>query len=291
MRLIVLIEWGPRRWHKTIVEPGQTLRVGRFERADLTVSHDEKMSGLHFELRWDGASCTAYDLGSAEGTYLDGEKVTTGRVDHGGWIQAGDTVFSVYHEGRAATPPEEIEEEDDDERPPRVEVSRANKANALSMLRAETVPLYVVLDAARNRRILELLRVAPDQARSLYDGVEGEALEQVAPYLAAVPKDGWLLERLIEEGWGQGWGIYLLSSRPFTEVRQHLRRLLIVEDVNTRDTLYFRFYDPVVLSATVPLCTPRQVQMLFGDNVVAFFVERYDAVPLRLVVTGDAGPA
>src|SRR5262245_28177386 len=98
MRVIVLVEWGPRRWQKALIAPGERLSVGRLERAGLVVPHDERMSGLHFELSWDGSRCTLRDLGSIHGTSLNGERVEAGEVGHGEWIQAGATTFSVYYE-------------------------------------------------------------------------------------------------------------------------------------------------------------------------------------------------
>src|SRR5262249_43487916 len=155
----------------------------------------------------------------------------------GEWVQAGHTIFSVYFEG--VVPPWG---------PPRgrAAVPAERKAEALAALRAEQAPLYAVLDAAREDRILTLLRSSPEQAQSLYEGLEGEELEDVAPYLVALPKDSWLLARLLEEGWGERWGIYLICGRPFQEVRRQLRRNLIVTVRETEDRLYFRFYDPKV---------------------------------------------
>src|SRR5271157_294937 len=99
MRAVVLIEWGPRRWHKAAVAPGGRLRVGRFERADLVVPNDEALSGLHVELSWDGARGTLRDRGSSSGTFLNGEQVPEGEIAHGDWFRAGNTVFSFYVEG------------------------------------------------------------------------------------------------------------------------------------------------------------------------------------------------
>src|SRR6185436_18904504 len=105
----------------------------------------------------------------------------------------------------------------------------------------EQAPLYAVLDAAREERILTLLRSSPEHAQSLYEGPQGEELEDVAPYLVALPRDSWLLERLVGEGWGEGWGIYLTCRRPFAEVRRQLRRHLMVTLKETEERLYFRF--------------------------------------------------
>jgi len=269
VRVIVLVEWGPKRWHKSVLEPGQRLRVGRHEQAELVVPHDEQMSGLHFELTWDGSRCQMRDLGSIGGTQRNGEPAAAGEVAHGDWIQAGETIFSVYHEG--VVPPWQ--------RPDAIPAERT--AEALAALRAERSPLYAVVDTARRARVRTLLRASPDTARSLYEGSEGEELEEVAPYLVALGRDGWLLERLVDEGWGDGWGIYLTSRQPFAEVRRHLRRLLVVDVKDTGERLYFRFYDPRALRAALAAAGARQRQQIFGD-AEAFFIEGKEGAPVEV---------
>jgi hypothetical protein len=263
VRVIVLIEWGPKRWHKAVLEPGRRLRVGRHERADLAVPHDEAMSGQHFELTWDGSRCGLSDLASARGTSHNGQPVTSAEVSHGDWIQAGETTFSIYFEGQVGP---FLREGAGPGAPPEA------KSAALTALRSQSGRLHAVLDAAREQRILTLLRASVEEVRSLYDGTDGEELSEVAPHLVSLPPGSWLLERLVAEGWGEGWGIYLTSRRPFLEVRRQLRRLLLVHGKESGEMLYFRFYDPKALSAALTLARGRQRQQIFGD-VDAFLVE------------------
>lgn len=262
MRLIVAVQWGPARGRRAIVEPGATLRVGRLERAGLVVPHDDALSGLHFELSWDGERCRMRDLGSAGGTFLDGQRVSEGEVGHLHWIRAGNTFFTCAFEGVVAPRADEGEG---------AGVDPARKAEALAALRAEPEPLFAVLSAARDERVIELLRSAPEESRSLYEGAEGEVLADVAPYLVSLPPGSPLLDRLVDEGWGAGWGIYLACGRPFEEVRRHFRRMLVVEDTRGA-ALYFRFYDPSVLASARTALKPRHLQQLFGE-VTRFWIE------------------
>ncbi|MRG96365.1 DUF4123 domain-containing protein [Polyangium spumosum] len=278
MRVIVRIEWGPKRWSKAVIDRGQTLHVGRSERAGLVVPHDDAMSGLHFALSWDGSRCELADLGSARGTILNGERISSGEVTHDDWIRAGATTFSVYFEGRAR----KLAREDDGDLVP-----ATRKEEILSLLRSEPAPLYAVLDAARDERLKALLSCSPEDVTSLYDGAEGEELAEVAPYLVALPKDTWLLERLVREGWGRGLGIYLTSRRPFVEVRRQLRRLLLVSVKETSELLYFRFYEPRALAAALRGARGRQRQRLFGD-AEAFVVEDEGDAPALVFRREDA---
>lgn len=241
---------------RAVLEPGRVLRVGRTELADLRVPNDRQMSGVHFELSWDGERCELRDRGSAAGTWLNGRQVHDFDVNSGDWIRAGNTLFTVFFEGvtdplRPADPPEVA----------------GMKARALAALRAEAEPLFAVLDAARTRRVLELLRGSVEEHQSLYDGLPGEALREVAPHLVSLPGDSALLSSLVHEGWGASWGVYLTSASPFTEVRRRLRRISMVEieEAGQRpQRVYFRFYDPRVLRVFLPMCNVRQRAEMFG---------------------------
>jgi len=263
-RLVVEVRSGPLLGHKRVLEPGDTLRVGRTERADLAFPADDGLSAVHFELSWDGAACRLRDLGSARGTLLSGAPVSAAAVPHGGWIKAGETSLSVHAE--AHTPPFA----------PRI-VDRMKADRALRSLVPRAGRLYAVLDAARDSRILVLLRESVDEARSLYEGVKGEALADVAPYLCAFRPGSGLLERLVAEGWGHAFGIFVESGASFKEVRRHFRRFLMVTEDATGARMYFRFYDPRVLRAFLPLATVRQRDILFADVVDAFLCEDEDA--------------
>jgi hypothetical protein len=256
-----------------LVGAGQTLRVGRHERADLVIPHDDALSGLHFEIAWDGARAMVRDLDSARGTWIEGERAAAGEVGHRSFVRAGNTFFS-FHVERAIPP---LVEEEEDTPPAPIERRR----EALSALGAEDAPLFSVMDAARSPRILRILSASAEESRSLYEGPEGEDLVEVAPWISALPPGSPLLERLVLEGWGRGWGIFLTSRRPLREVRRHLRRLLEVEEKETGDTLYFRFYDPKALEAVLSICTLRQRQLVFGE-VLSFLVEGSDGTLLRL---------
>ncbi|HZF54967.1 MAG TPA: DUF4123 domain-containing protein [Polyangiaceae bacterium] len=279
-RLLVEVRFGRLAGRKAVVAPGGALRVGRSDPATLALPHDNEMSTVHFELTWDGARCSLRDLGSAKGTLLNGERVDAGEVAHGSWIRAGDTMLTVHIEGKTPPPLRDIEDDDDfdeAERARRADLRareaerRARADRALALLKDEAArgPLYAILDGARDPRILVLLREAPDEHRSLYEGTRGEALAEVAPYLVRFQRDSGLLDRLVTEGWEARWGIYIPSPLAFKDMRRHLRRFLMVEVEDTRQRLYFRFYDPGVLREFIPTCTVRQVAELLGDAEVA----------------------
>lgn len=68
----------PREQFRRIEIPRGTLLVGRDSACGL-VLQDELVSRNHCELRWDGRSVTVSDLGSTNGTFVDGATVTAPR--------------------------------------------------------------------------------------------------------------------------------------------------------------------------------------------------------------------
>ncbi len=91
---------GTEAGRKTLLAASQVLQVGRTEWADFSVPHDGRMSGVHFALETDNAACHLRDLGSTNGTQLNGIPVTERIALHtGDKIQAGETIFSVDIEG------------------------------------------------------------------------------------------------------------------------------------------------------------------------------------------------
>lgn len=142
-----------------------------------------------------------------------------------------------------------------------------------------TNPLFAILDAARDPMVLPLLMQSEHEYQSLYEGTKGDALAGVAPYLVKLPPDSTLLSQLVDQGWGNSWGIYLTSDQSFNDVRKHFRKFLMVE-MPDGEKVYFRFYDPRVLRDYLPTCSPEQTEKLYGP-VRSYYVE--DKQPEKLI--------
>jgi hypothetical protein len=141
----------------------------------------------------------------------------------------------------------------------------------LDVLQGQPEPLLAILDAARDQRVLELLRNSGEKYESLYEGKQAEDLANFAPYLVEFTKSSRLLPTLLEAGWGKSWGVYLTSSKTFVEVRKHFRHFLIVEKEDGKH-VYFRFYDPRVLREFLPAFNKSEAREFVGP-VDCFLVE------------------
>ena len=163
----------------------------------------------------------------------------------------------------------------------------------LNFFRGLNEPLYAVLDSARDPMVLPLLMQSDLEYESLYEGVKGQQLMAVAPYLVKLPKDSELLEKLCDQ-WGESWGIYLTSRTPFKQLRRHFRRFLVVS-LEGGDRVFFRFYDPRVLRVYLPTCQPAEATQFFGSvssyyladenpkNLLRFAARREGAVDVLLL--------
>lgn len=263
-RLIVEVRWGPLQGKKACCPAGQRITVGRATTNDLAVECDEEMADLQFELQWDGRACTLAHRGGDTETLLGGEAVFAGDVTHGQWLRASTTDFSVYVEDKI--PPQGVRDA--------AELARAELA--LATLDRDPGPLFALVDAARDDRVLELLRQSVEMYRSLYDGAEGETMAEAAPYLVGIPAGSHLRKALLTEGWGRRWLTVLRSQKPLLEVRRHLRHFLMAELEGSEDPVYFRFHDPEVLRVYMQASNAEERKPWFDGIVEAYFVEDPD---------------
>ena len=141
----------------------------------------------------------------------------------------------------------------------------------LNILRNIGGPLFAILDATRDPKIVGMLRSSGEEYQSLYEGIQGRMLEDYAPYLVRLPGDSPLLESLVAQGWGRRWGIFVVSAADFKTLRKHFRTFLIVKSPAGK-RLYFRYYDPGVLRVYLPTCNQEDIYFVFGP-VAAFLCE------------------
>jgi Domain of unknown function (DUF4123)/Inner membrane component of T3SS, cytoplasmic domain len=301
MRVILEIMTGPDAGRRFELRNGQTATVGRGARADLALPRDSSLGEMHFVLECGAQACRLRDLHGSRGLFLNGIAVTEADLRDSDRIVAGHTRIAVRIEGGTLSqasspplttpPPAPLTVLSHSLSAPLVSEGQVRAAtpeeHLLQILRGQAQPLFALLDAARGYKVREVLSGSEDEFQSLYEGAQGKELADVAPYLARLGARSRSLERLVHDGWGQSWGVYLTCDQPFKEVRKHFRRFLLVKTEDGRE-LYFRFYDPRVLRTFLPTCTTREAAEFFGP------VGRYlceDEVPQVLLefTCGDLG--
>lgn len=257
-RGIVQLVQAPRgAFRKIVLAPGQSLELGRDERAEVRIE-DPALRGAHLRLEFDAVGLHLRELGGTGSLSIDGERRSFGELHSGGWFSAGRSAFRFFLERRS--PPVE----------PRAPAAGAAEALAVLRTIAGLGKLWGVFDAARAPRILQLCEESVDPHESLYLGAAGRSLDEVAPYLVRFDPRSDLLDRLVLEGWGEAWGIYASAELSPKDLRRHFRRFLVTEEETTRERLYFRWYDPRVWRAFWPVATPRQRAELVGGLAAVY---------------------
>lgn len=254
MRALLEILSGHDASKRLRLEAGRPLRVGRLEPAELILHQDEHLAAIHFSLDFNGTSCQLRVLSPGADVQMEGKSATAAELRDGSIWVAGQTWFSFRM------------------KPPMKRAQDIGKlSNLLEELEAAPASLFGLLDAARDERVLALLRASDEESQSLYEGLQGQLLATQAPYLIKLTSDSVFLPCLLQQGWGKSWGIFLTSHLPLAEVRRHFRRFLFARDELGRE-VYLRFYDPRVLRFLLPACSVPQTAALF-DGIDSFLLE------------------
>lgn len=140
--------------------------------------------------------------------------------------------------------------------------------------------LYAILDSARNIDIAyQIQNTANLEYVSLYKGRKEEPMWDAAPYLVRCVRDSEFFNWVIERGWSNSWGIFVISKASLEDLCKHLQGFLVVEDEDGKQ-MYFRFYDPRVLPLFLSTSTREERAEFFGP-VARFFLEEEGAKALR----------
>ena len=96
MFVVLRVVTGPRQGEVFRLDRRETLVVGRSRQAHLRFAHDDPyFSRLHFLVEAHPPSCRLVDLGSRNGTLVNGQKVDQADLRHGDVIRAGHTTILV----------------------------------------------------------------------------------------------------------------------------------------------------------------------------------------------------
>src|SRR5713101_3237883 len=96
---------GPIAGRKIEIRAGTILRLGRTAKSDYSIGEDSYLSSQHFAVECDGTECRIRDLGSSNGTFVNGERVTeTVVVKEGASLVAGGSTFAIHIEAATAPP-------------------------------------------------------------------------------------------------------------------------------------------------------------------------------------------
>ncbi len=137
----------------------------------------------------------------------------------------------------------------------------------------EEPTVYAILDGARDKRIEAFHRQGQLKSSCLYEGELSYSMAIAAPYIMRLEKGHPQTNQIIQQGWGNSWGIFAISWPPATliKVRHNCRKIARVKGPDGKN-LIFRYYDPRVLRAYLPTCTIEEANSVFG-HVTDFLME------------------
>jgi pSer/pThr/pTyr-binding forkhead associated (FHA) protein len=311
MRVVLEILSGFGVGRKALLGAGQILRVGRTEWADLSVPKDGHMSGVHFALESDQNGCYVEDLGSSNGTLLNGRPLAVRTaLQNGDQITAGKTTFAVQIEGAPAGDTI-LREGDSPDSPKRrdaaavaVPAGRAQGAtytaercdSGLTLCRGETDQIQpegvatLLAQAYQPYLIVDLRKLGiplPEELESpdyLFDFLEPAVAAAVSPVVVS-QQDYPAWPRLIEEGWGEDAVVCLFSMQEKTPVLEHLRRSLRPHQHGADGSRTMLGYCwPSVMAPLLSHFTPEGVERLL-TGIEAVLVELPD-LPITWQVYG-----
>ncbi len=87
------------------IPPRQVVTLGRSVRADIVLDDDSQVSALHCEIEHLGASGFVRDLGSTNGTFLNGQAIREAPLQHNDRLRLGSTELTVeFHQAELPPP-------------------------------------------------------------------------------------------------------------------------------------------------------------------------------------------
>src|SRR5947199_2986459 len=102
MRVTLTVIAGPHAGTEFTFDRHDTFLVGRSQHAHFQLPlKDKYFSRIHFMIEVNPPQCRLVDMGSHNGTYVNGVKVTAMDLDDGALIRAGHTLLklSLFAEG------------------------------------------------------------------------------------------------------------------------------------------------------------------------------------------------
>jgi hypothetical protein len=235
MRVILQAAAGPESGRRLALDAGESLSVGRTERADVALANDAALSSLHFLVQTDGAGCAIEDLQSRNGTFVNGRRIVERTpLQSGDQVLAGQTTFvvefidapgpkSVAQASVAAGPSSPktsytVEPCDSGLTLCRGSLDEIQPADVALRL-AGVLPAHLIVD-------FHHLGTAPPEGLStrnyLFDWLDADAAAAASPLVVSQGEfPDW--PALVAQGWGKNAVVCLFAGMDRASLLAHLR--------------------------------------------------------------------
>ena len=98
MGIVLRVTSGPHEGHEYLIDRSGSFVVGRASRAAFPMTLDSALSREHFQLEYSPPLCHLVEMGSTNGTKVNGLRVERVLLRDGDTISAGDSCFRVHVE-------------------------------------------------------------------------------------------------------------------------------------------------------------------------------------------------
>jgi hypothetical protein len=298
--MVVILEAvaGPITGRKIEVRAGVILRIGRTPKSDYAVGEDSYLSSQHFAIECDGMRARVRDLGSSNGTFLNGNKVTEETLKDGDSLMAGGSTFVIHLSEKAAAAAQDPAMTRTAPTPiiipaAQTRVDRAplpagpapvstgfsrGQIALVNALYSSGESVFAVLDAARDSRIPAFLEASGERYLPL------DPSGRTPVFIASPGPASRLLDVLVKDGWGHGWCSYFTARTGLEETCAHLALYLTLYTADARPVT-FRFWDPRVLRALAPQMPPEEAAAFFGPCTRIIFEGEKSEIGIELSLT------
>ena len=134
--------------------------------------------------------------------------------------------------------------------------------------------LYLVIDTAKDRSIFNMLQLTVEDKMGLFTEELLEDIGDISPYLLKYENNQGFIKWFSTSFWGKKCGIFLVCASGEQELLAHCRVLFNAQDESGKE-LIFRYYDPDILQAYLPICTEKELHSFFGP-IDSFIFENRD---------------
>jgi len=314
MAIALFVATGSDAGQQIPVGVGQTVRVGRTSRSDYAFPNDTYLSGVHFEIGCSESECAVRDLGSSNGTFLNGARIEEASVavKDGDKISAGEMTFLVQASSGAqlatvapavAGDPVVSTERTlpmfgpglEPEAPAQTALTGEQK-RVRDILMYQTAPLFTIVDATRDPSLPQWLEASALRSQPLFTSEPAGGPAGHAPYLVELGQASSLSERadvhafletFLLSGWGKSWGIFFTSHSSFDDLAAHFRGFVLAQTQGV-GPFHLRLYDPRVLRVFLPTCEPPEIAAIFGP-VLSYLIESERPDTLLAISQGADG--
>lgn len=263
MHVQIEIADGPQAGNRFDLTDGECLTVGRTAKSKCILSHDNYLSGLHFQIDVTAEGCVLHDANSSNGTFVNEQKVAAAvELQDGDRIVAGQTRFLVKMDADAAArgrstllmrQPEGTMLSGRETAP--LDSTQRTLVDHLGNLAG--MPLYALVDVTTDAALSVLVAELAHQHQPVAPGADR------SPSLINLAGQPLLLPELLRACWGKSRMVLLTSNHPFESVRKHLRSFLLARTEDGRP-FRLRLQDPRLLQIFLAGCSADEITNAFG---------------------------